>query len=106
MKQTIKQTTQLCKLFQVASYRSHENLFLALTPPHKPVGSKSLARWLSHLLGLARINTTIFAPHSSKAASAAHHKNENDLSVSQILKLADWSQTSGVYKMFYERFVI
>ena len=90
---------------QVASYRAHEELFLSLVPPYKPVGPKTLARWLGHLLGLAGIDTSIFAPHSSRSASAAHHK-QNDMSVTQICKLADWSQSSGVSKTFYDRYVL
>ena len=91
---------------QVAVNRNHENLFLSLRPPHAPVGSKTLARWLTELLTLAGINTAAFQQHATRSASAAYHRSERMLSIKEICQLADWSETSGVYELFYQRFVM
>ena len=91
---------------QVSNYLAHENLFLTLNPPYMPVGSATLSRWLRDLLCLSGVDVGAFAPHSTRSASASYHKTENNLSAAQICKLADWSNSSGVYKLFYERFVI
>ena len=64
---------------QVSSYRKSKNLFVALKTPFKPVGGKTLARWLTHLMGLAGVDTSTFCQHSARSAAAAYHKEEKSL---------------------------
>ena len=90
---------------QIANLRTSKSLFLGLSPPHKAVGAKTLARWMTGLMQLAGIDISEFSQHSSRSAAAAYLRDKKSLSVNQICKLADWSTVSGVYKKFYERYI-
>ena len=90
---------------QVSSLRSCEEvLFVSYVPPYSAITSKTLARWLTTLLTMAGVDTTTFRQHVSRAASAAFHRTDRQLSVQQICALADWSDTSGVFDTFYKRY--
>ena len=89
----------------MSAYCNHENLSLSLRPPHSPVSAKTIARWLTAVLAMAGINMTEFSQHATRAASAAYHRTHRQLSAREICKLANWSETSGVYRLFYERYV-
>ena len=47
--------------------------------PHKSVTSKTLSRWVREVLGAAGIDTSQWDPHSTRAASAAHHLSNNSI---------------------------
>ena len=47
--------------------------------PHKSVTSKTPSRWVREVLGAAGIDTSQWDPHSTRAASAAHHLSNNSI---------------------------
>ena len=90
---------------QVESLRaSSSSFFVSYVPPYKPVGSRTLARWMTTILASAGVDVTVFGQHSSRAASA-NLLRQRGLTLKQICALADWSLCSGTYKMFYERYL-
>ena len=92
-------------LVQVATLRTNSSsLFISYVRPHKPVSSKTLARWVTWVLDEGGVDTNQWAQHSVRGASATHHRVTRGLTVNQLSKLADWSLTSGTYKRFYERY--
>ena len=62
----------------------------------------------------AGIDTSVWAPHSSRSAAASYQRKQ--LNCTEILKLADWSAGGGVYQRYainvmlstlcYQRYVI
>ena len=73
-------------------------LFLSFQT-HKPVSKQSLARWLTHVLSLANIDTSKFSSHSYRGAglSAAYKRGA---SAEAILKSGNWTNV-GTFKSFY-----
>ena len=71
--------------------------------PHNAVAAKTLARWLLWIMEASGLDTSAWKAHSSRAAASCFHKKT--LSCTELLKLADWSSSSNVYKVFYERYV-
>ena len=74
-------------------------LFLAVIKPHKPVSPSTIARWMVSLLKKAGIDTNIFKAHSTRGAATTAAANKG-VTMSDILKAADWSSES-VFKRFY-----
>ena len=81
-------------------------LFISLIKPHKSVTPPTLARWLKETLSAAGIDISIFKPHSTRSASAAHLKSSKAANATQICKAANWSQKTGTFKRFYDRVVL
>ena len=52
----------------------------------------------------AGIDTSVWAPHSSRSAAASYQRKQ--LNCIELLKLADWSAGGRVYQKFYERYAI
>ena len=75
-------------------------LFLSLIRPHHPVTSATIARWLKQVLKEAGVSDEFLA-HSTraKAVSIAFDKG---VSVSDIMKMADWSLESVFKKYYYK----
>ena len=46
--------------------------FISYASPHKPVSSRTLARWVSDILHKAGINTKTFKTHSLRSASTSN----------------------------------
>ena len=91
---------------QVANLRGdNTSLFVSYLPPHKSVTSRTLARWIKEILSAAGVDTAVWGPQATRAASAAHMRTARNLSLAQLCKLADWSQVSGVFEKFYHRYL-
>ena len=73
-------------------------LFLSLIRPHHPVTSATIARWLKQVLKEAGVSDE-FSAHSTRA-TAVSIAFDKGVSVSDIMKTADWSSES-VFKKFY-----
>lgn len=82
---------------------ARETFFVSYCKPHACVSAKTLSRWTVVLLSAAGIDTTVWAPHATRSAAALHHRKQ--LSCIELHRLADWSLASGVFKMFYERYI-
>ena len=75
-------------------------LFLSLIRPHHPVTSATIACWLKQVLKEAGVSDE-FSAHSTRptAVSIAFDKG---VSVSDIMKTADWSSESVFKKYYYK----
>lgn len=81
---------------------SHDNLFLGITKPHKPVTSQTIGKWLISVLNLAGIDTSNYQGHSFRHASSSKVASRG-VSVDNILKHVGWSESSSVFGRFYNR---
>ena len=91
---------------QVSGIRGDTKLFfVSYSKPHRSVTSRTLTRWIKSVLTNAGVDPKIWAPHSVRAASSAHHSVVKNLDLGQICKLADWSMASNVYLKFYQQYV-
>ena len=78
-----------------------DQLFLAISQPHGPVSSSTIARWLKTVMQLAGIDTSKFSAHSTRGASSSAAAMSG-VSMHQILETADWS-SAKTFKQFYWR---
>ena len=71
---------------------------------YKGVSSSTIARWLTKVLDLAGINTSVFKAHSyrSAAVSAAY---SGGCSVNNIINTAQWTTDKNFYKFYYRKSV-
>ena len=65
------------------------SLILSYRPPHNPVKSATLARYVKDMLGEAGIDITVFTTHSTRSASTSKANNLG-LSLKDISKAAGW----------------
>ena len=75
-------------------------LFLSLIRPHHPVTSVTIARWLKQVLKEAGVSDEVSA-HSTRA-TAVSIAFDKGVSVSDIMKTADWSSESVFKKYYYK----
>ena len=78
--------------------------FIRYAPPHKPVSSRTLARWVSDILHKAGIHTKTFKIHSLRSASTSHAFS-GGLSLTKLAKAAGWTNVNTFGK-FYNKPVI
>jgi len=110
---TFSEDPELCPVRTLLVYRDkvanlrgdNTSLFVSYLPPHKSVTSRTLARWIKEILSAAGVDTAVWGPQATRAASAAHMRTARNLSLAQLCKLADWSQVSGVFEKFYHRYL-
>lgn len=76
-------------------------LLIGTVPPHKPVGSNSIARWLKHIMTEAGIDSSVFSAHSTRGA-ASSRAFDRGLPVDVILQAGGWSIES-TFLRFYRR---
>ena len=76
-------------------------LFLSIVSPHKPISSTTFARWIKTVLKDSGIDTSTFGSHSTRSASISAAQKLG-ASVSDILKVADWSREATFIK-FYQK---
>ena len=78
--------------------------FISYAPPHKPVSSRTLVRWVSDILHKACIHTKTFKTHSLLSASTSNTLSVG-LSLTEIAKAAGWTNVKTFGK-FYNKPVI
>ena len=78
----------------------HNQLLISYQKLHKPVSTDAIARWLKTVLGKAGIDTNIFHPHSTRAASTSFAKISK-LPVNTIMDVAGWTNAS-IFSKFHE----
>ena len=78
-------------------------LFLAITSPHKPVKSATLAHWIENLLVKSGIDSNIFTAHSTRGAASSTTARAG-MSVSDILRVADWTSDNTFQRFYYKPF--
>jgi len=90
---------------RTASLRGEEKqLFISFVKPHKAVCKATIARWVTSILSLAGIDTSIFKAHSTRSA-ATSCADQKGIPIYDILKAGDWSSAS-TFQRFYKREVI
>lgn len=76
-------------------------LFISYCKPHKSVTSSTLARWIKQVLETAGIDVQKYTAHSTRSA-ATSKAFLNGASISDILKLGNWSN-ENTFSKFYKR---
>ena len=84
------------------SIRNNESqLFISFAKPHKKVSKDTIARWTKHVMSLSGIDTSVFKPHSTRAASTSK-ASKCSVPISHIMSAASWASDSTFHK-FYKR---
>ena len=78
-------------------------LFLSLRRPYHAVAKSTLSRWITKVLSLAGIDTSIFRAHSTRGASASAAVTSG-VPVRDVLRHADW-RSERTFRQFYYRSV-
>ena len=89
-------------LRQTKDLRGDESqLFISYHKPHKGVSRDTISRWVKHVLEAAGIKTSIYTPHSTRAASTskAHMKS---VPLDVIMKAAGW-HSATTFNKFYNK---
>ena len=81
--------------------RQHTQLLISYKDPHKPIATGTVARWIKEGLGKSGIDTTVFAAHSTRSASASLVQSKG-LDVTETAKAASWTNCRTFAK-FYEK---
>ena len=98
----------LCPVACIRAYESSTSklrtdgvwkLFLAVIPPHQPLTSSSIARWIKKSLKEAGIDEC-FTAHSTRAASATAAAMSG-ISTKEIMSRAGWSSEHTFTKFYY-----
>lgn len=76
-------------------------LFVSFTKPYKRVSRETLSRWIRTVMTSAGVDTTIFKPHSTRAAATSKAKTAS-VPIQEILKTAGWS-SSRCFDKFYDK---
>ena len=105
------ENTKLCIVCHLKEYitrteplRKDRKLFISYVKPHHAIARDTLSRWIKTVLEAAGIDSSIFAAHSTRAASTSAALNR-DASLKSILDAAGWS-SSCVFKKFYLRPIV
>ena len=87
---------------RTAPLRNNETqLFISVIRPHKKVSKASISRWIKIVMEAAGIDTSVFKPHSTRAASTSKAAS-CDVPINSILKAACW-KSDCVFHRFYNK---
>ena len=76
-----------------------QQLFISFARPHHGVSKDTISRWIRSVLQEDGIDTTVFKPHSTRAASTSK-ANSRNFPLVTVMKAASWS-TNCVFNRFY-----
>ena len=68
----------------------HHKLFLSWLPPHKPLMTDTLARWIPEVMQAAGSNIKAFGANSIREASASFALGQH-ASIDSVIQAGDWS---------------
>ena len=74
-------------------------LLLSMRPPHQPVSSSTVARWVTTVMHKAGVEET-FSAHSTRGASSTAARTHG-VTLADILATADWSQENTFIRHYY-----
>ena len=84
------------------SWRNGEfQLLLSSIRPHKAVSTSTVSRWITDILKLSGVDTSVFSGHSTRSASSSKAKSCG-VPVKEILKRGHWSSESTFTKYYYK----
>ena len=87
------------------SHRGSESkLFISFQKPYKVVNGDTIWRWIKVVMEKAGIDTSVFKPHSTRAASTSVAKAAG-VSMDELLSQVVWSNC-GTFKTFYSKPVV
>jgi len=87
-------------LARSSPWRHQENqLLLSFRNPHEAIKTKTVSRWLTDILKLSGIDTSVFTGHSTRSASTSKAKNCG-VPTKEILKNGYWSNESIFQKTY------
>ncbi|PFX15226.1 hypothetical protein AWC38_SpisGene20562 [Stylophora pistillata] len=88
-------------LSRTQDLRDGENqLFISVIRPYKKVSKETISRCIKEVMALSGIDTTMFTPHSTRAASTS--KVFNKVPLQTIMKSASW-RSDCVFNKFYNK---
>ena len=104
----------LCPVLAITAYLSRTKplcsndnaFFVSFVKPHMSVKPCTLAHWLKQVMLAAGIDISMFSSHATRSTSAAFMRDHLSYSVKEICAVANWSTKSGVFKKFYDRYVV
>ena len=101
----------LCLLQAIQDYIQQRNLlapqvefFITHRKPYRPASKDTLARWVNNVLTSSGIDTSQFAAHSCRSASASKAK-VSGVPMEQILKCGQW-KSSHTFVNFYDKHIV
>ena len=98
-------TVYLEYVSRTSSIRDSETkLFVSTQKPHKAVSKDTIGRWIKTVMDKAGIDTSIFTPHSTRAAATSAAVKAK-VSVDTILKTAGWTR-DNVFRKHYNKPVV
>ena len=97
----LKVYESLTSTFRPVDPAQPNKLFLAIIRPHKPVKSATLVHWIKNLLVKSGIDSNIFTAHSTRGAASSTAARAG-MSVSDILRVADWSSDNTFQRFYYK----
>ena len=78
-------------------------LLLSYVKPYQPVSRDTVSRWVKTVMEEAGINTKMFKPHSTRAASTSA-ANRKSVPLENILEAAGW-KSDCVFAKYYNKVV-
>ena len=79
--------------------KGEKKLFISYQKPNKAVSRKTISRWVKMVLSEAGIDTMIFKPHSTRAASTSKAK-ACSVPVEVIMSTAGWNRATTFQKLY------
>ena len=79
----------------------NKKLFISFMKPHKHISRETLSHWIKTVMEAAGIDTSIFCPHSTRAAATSKAKAAC-VPIQEILDTAGWS-SSKTLDRFYNK---
>jgi predicted deacetylase len=87
-------------LARTEALRSQESqLFISFVCPHKKVSKDTIGRWIKHVMKSAGIDTTVYLPHSTRAASTSK-ANQCNVAITSIMRAASWASDCTFHKFY------
>ena len=87
---------------RTSSLRGEEQqLFISYANPHHGVSRDTISRWIRTVMQKAGVDTTLFKPHSTRAASTSKARSCN-VSMLAVMKAASWS-SDWVFNTFLQQ---
>ena len=78
---------------------SSSKLFVSTVKPHEPVSKDTISRWVKASLRIAGIDTSVFKPHSMRAAATSAAQRKGVLLI-EIINVAGWSNATTFAKFY------
>ena len=79
------------------------SLWISFVKPHRAISKDTISRWVKVLMVAAGIDTSVFKPHSTRAAATSAAK-QSQVDMTTILATAGWTN-AGTFAKFYDKHV-